>query len=359
MSVKKREDSPFWQCEFSIGGQRIRESTGTTDRELAEQYEAARKKEIWEQQRLGAKPKRSWCEAVIRWSKEKGHKRSFKDDQGHLRWLDPYLSPLTLDQINEDVLEGLIQAKLGADVEPSTVNRVIAVVRGIMRSALLQWKWITQIPTFRTLDEDEGRIRWITEQEAAKLLNELPIHQAFMAEFTLETGLRARNVRELRWSQVDLQRRCCWVVPEDAKNGSALAVPLSERAVEIIRAQIGKHIEFVFTYQQGTGRKRPPKAPRPITGQLSTKAWHKALKRAGIEDFRWHDLRHTWASWHVQRGTPLRMLMELGGWKDFKMVLRYSHLNAEHLRPYVERGTNLTHVMATQKESDQKAAISA
>ena len=75
---------------------------------------------------------------------------------------------------------------------------------------------------------------------------------------------------------------------------------------------------------------------KPIT-QVSTKAWYAALERAGIEDFRWHDLRHTWASWHVQNGTPLFALQELGGWESAEMVRRYAHLAADHLAPYAER----------------------
>src|SRR4029077_20587786 len=94
---------------------------------------------------------------------------------------------------------------------------------------------------------------------------------------------------------------------------------------------------------------------QPIT-QVSTKAWYAALKRAGIENFRWHDLRHTWASWHVQGGTPLYALQELGGWQSTEIVRRYAHLSAEHLAPYAERlcamkvvrgagnGTNLSQV---------------
>ncbi len=68
-----------------------------------------------------------------------------------------------------------------------------------------------------------------------------------------------------------------------------------------------------------------------------TKAWYGALKRAGIEKFRWHDLRHTWASWHVQGGTPLFALQELGGWESAEMVRRYAHLAADHLAPYADR----------------------
>ena len=68
-----------------------------------------------------------------------------------------------------------------------------------------------------------------------------------------------------------------------------------------------------------------------------TKAWYAALQHAGIEDFRWHDLRHTWASWHVQAGTPLFALQEMGGWSSAEMVRRYAHLAADHLAPFAEK----------------------
>ena len=86
---------------------------------------------------------------------------------------------------------------------------------------------------------------------------------------------------------------------------------------------------------------------------MSTAAWYKALGRAGIDNFRWHDFRHTWASWHVQGGTPLNVLQELGGWASYSMVLRYAHLAADHLAPWAERlanrGTN-----PSQQEEDPR-----
>ena len=91
-----------------------------------------------------------------------------------------------------------------------------------------------------------------------------------------------------------------WIHPDQAKARKAIAVPLNSKAVSIIRQQDGKHRTQVFSY-----------SGEPIR-QVNTKAWRKALKRAEIEDFRWHDLRHTWASWHVQNGTPLFALHELG-----------------------------------------------
>ena len=115
-----------------------------------------------------------------------------------------------------------------------------------------------------------------------------------MVRFALATGLRDHNIVDLQWDQIDMQRKCAWVHADQAKGKRALAVPLSEEALAVITAQIGKHQIHVFTYQG-----------QPVT-RANNHAWRKA--RAGIEDFRFHDLRHTWASWHVQSGTPLHVL---------------------------------------------------
>lgn len=178
-------------------------------------------------------------------------------------------------------------------------------------------------------------MRWISREEADRLIAELPKHLAAMAEFSLQTGLRRANVTHLEWSQVDLARKTAWVLGEKTKNRKALAVPLTDKAVAILQAQKAAQ------EQDETKREQPlrwvfAKAGKPVH-QTSTRAWREALKRAGIEDFCWHDLRHTWASWHVQNGTPLHVLQELGGWSSTKMVQRYAHLSGEHLRAWVER----------------------
>src|SRR5665647_3154931 len=93
--------------------------------------------------------------------------------------------------------------------------------------------------------------------------------------------------------------------------------------------------------------------------QVNTKAWHKVLKRLGIENFRWHDSRHTWASWHIQEGTPLHVLQELGGWSTPDMVQKYAHLSSEHLAQWVDRRPTVvpeiepkvTTFLATEKEN--------
>ncbi len=102
--------------------------------------------------------------------------------------------------------------------------------------------------------------------------------------FSLTTGLRQTNVLELRWKEVNLDKRHAIVPTSQSKTKTSLAVPLNINAISILRRPWFKYSEFIFTYQG-----------KPIK-QCNTQAWKKALKRAGIENFRWHDLRHTWAS---------------------------------------------------------------
>jgi integrase len=100
---------------------------------------------------------------------------------------------------------------------------------------------------------------------------------------------------------------------------------LNQDAMRVLTLQAGRHSTHVFAFKGET------------VAKVSTAAWKKALQRAGIEDFRWHDLRHTWASWHVQNGTPLNVLQELGGWESPQMVRRYAHFSAGHLAVYVSK----------------------
>ncbi len=325
MSLYKRKDSPFWWIKLSCNGSRIQESTGTDDRIKAQELHDRKKAFMWDQVRLGIKPRRTWSEAVVLYHQETRHKASFVTDVVHLRWLDRYLGGLHLDQIDREKVEMLRSAKSAEGVRPATVNRTLEVLRAILNKAVSEWEWIDRAPRVRMLPEPDRRVRWLTREEADKLLQELPPHLADMARFTLETGLRRANVTGLQWSQVDLERGQAWIHADQAKGRKPISVPLSTKAIEVLRGQIGKHEKFVFCY-----------AGRPVM-QTGTKAWRNALERAGITNFRWHDLRHTWASWHVQCGTPLHALQELGAWRCVEMVRKYAHLSGEHLAEHAER----------------------
>ena len=326
MSLVKRKDSPYWWIKITRKGNRpLQQSTGTSDRAKAQEYHDKLKASLWDQERLGVKLRHSWNEAVVRYLAETTHKASQVSDKFHLRWLDRFLNGVDLATIKRDLLDRIMAARIAEGVANSSVNRVMEVVRAILRKAANEWEWLDRAPSLRMLPEPKRRVRFLTQSEADRLITTLPEHLAAMVRFSLETGLRRANVVGLEWSQVDLIRRTAWIHPDQAKARKAIAVPLSGAAVIVIREQLGKHQTHVFSYRG-----------HPVT-QVNTKAWKAGLGRAGIENFRWHDLRHTWASWHVQAGTPLYVLQELGGWESVEMVRRYAHLSTAHLVGYVDR----------------------
>lgn len=331
MALYKRKG--VWWLDITHQGQRLRRSTGSVVKAEAQHFHDQYKANLWKVTHLDEKPAKLWVDAVMRWLEESQHKRSLVTDKVHLRWLDTYLSDKTLQELSQDAIEHIAKEKEATGVAPSSVNRVLEIIRAILRKAKNQWEWIDHIPTIRFRKQNNKRIRWITREEAVRLLNELPPHLKAMASFTLSTGLRDNNVSQLRWDAVQLENRHALVHPDQSKTKKAIPVPLNREAMKILIAERGKHPKYVFTYKG-----------EPVT-RCNNHAWRKALKRAGIEDFRWHDLRHTWASWHVQSGTTLQELQILGGWSSFSMVLRYAHLSSEHLLNAAERicDTNRTH----------------
>lgn len=325
MSLYKRKDSPYWWVKLTVGNRRVSQSTGTANKKQAQEFHDKRKAELWEQERLGVKPRRTWDEAVLRYLKEV-QKKSIDDDKLHLRWLQPRLEGMDLTDITRDVLDWLISEGLDEGKSNATVNRRVQVVRAVLRRAQLEWDWLDKLPRFRLLKESQGRNRHLSRAEAARLLVELPEHLRAMVRFSLATGLRQANVKGLRWSRVDMQRGAAWVEATEAKGKRAIPVPLNAEALQVLTEQQGKHPEWVFTFRG-----------RPVEFKTGTKAWRNALKRAGIENFRWHDLRHTWASWHAQGGTPMHVLQKLGGWQTPAMVQRYAHLGMDDLKRYAEQ----------------------
>jgi len=125
-------------------------------------------------------------------------------------------------------------------------------------------------------------------------------------------------------SRVDLARAHAWIPAQSTKGGRAIGIALSEDAVQVLRGidrEPGQ--ERVFLYEG-----------RPVSNAYGKAAWRKACKRAGLAGLRFHDLRHTWASWLMQAGVPAYAIQSLGGWASPKMVERYAHLSPDHLKQY-------------------------
>lgn len=322
MSLYKRGGT--WWIRFTTpSGERVRCSARTSDKAEAQELHDSLRAEAWRVHKLGEKPRRTWDEAALKWLQE-SEKRTIEEDKAKLRWLQPHLRLKYLDSIDREQIADLARIK-AEQSSPSTANRYLALIRAVLRKAAFEWEWIDRVPKVKLYREAKRRVRWITPEQAQTLLKELPPHQAEIVLFALSTGLRQSNVLKLEWSQVDLERQVAWIHGDQAKAGKPIHVSLNSTAVALLVRQLGKHPERVFTF-----------GGKPVAW-ANTRAWRQALIRAGIEDFRWHDLRHTWASWLVQQGTPTNVLQEMGGWESEGMVRRYAHLAPAHLAEHAER----------------------
>jgi integrase len=334
MSLCKRGKT-WWISFTTPSGERIRCSAATEDKTQAQEFHDKLKAESWRVARLGDKPKRTWDEAAYKWLMETQHKKSHHEDVAKINWLQQFFRGKYLDELTRDVIAKIGELKLQQS-SPATANRLLALIRAILRRSALDWEWIDKPPVIKLYREAKRRVRYLSAEQAGLLIQELPEHLADIVRFSLATGLRRSNVTKLEWSQVDMQRNVAWIHGDQAKAGKPIHVTLNATAIAVLTKQIGKHPKSVFSYKG-----------KPII-QVNTKAWYKALKRAGIEDFRWHDLRHTWASWLTQNGVPLNVIQEMGAWESAEMVRRYAHLApeqfAQHARVVdsVLNGTNLT-----------------
>lgn len=332
MRVYRREEGGPWWVDFWHAGRRVRRSAGTTDRDAAQEWGDRLKSDLWRSDRLGQRPAVAWDTAVLDWLEEHQHLRSLSDRKDQLRWASQYLKGRLIATIDRAMLDELGRKK-AKEAGPATVNRHLAAVSAVLGHAVVRG-WLATRPSVPRRPEAAKRVAWATQEQARKLVAALPPHLAQMVAFALATGLRRHNVTHLEWDAVDLRRKVAWIHADEAKGARAISVPLNASALTVLRAQRGRHKRLVFPYQDR------------VMVRQGMAAWNKACKAAGLKRFRWHDLRHTWASWHVQAGTPLPALQELGGWRSYSMVLRYAHLAPSHVAAYAgnaDMGRNRAH----------------
>lgn len=258
----------------------------------------------------------TWENAVAKWQREKYWRTSetIRRETALLNWAGAWLRGRRLADIGRADLELLRDKKRAEGASPRTANYVMQAVSAILRAAV-RWEWIERAPTADKMHQGPGRECFLSRRQAEKLLAALPPHLAALARFSLETGLRQGNARLLEWRHVQLEKNRLYIPAQEVKNRAPLLVPLTPAARRILRACEGDHARYVFTYKG-----RPMLQPR-------NSAWYRALDRLGMTGIRWHDLRHTWASWHVESGTNALVLQKLGGWKTMQMVARYAHLD--------------------------------
>jgi len=311
---KQNPDGPWWVSITHPGVPRVRRSTETKDYNEARRIHDEIKADLW----ITA-PKeqgKQWSDAKALWLAKKPRTDSEKQSLAKLGKTlgDPMLTSITRQSTS---------AALSFAKTPGTFMRYRAMVMAILNVAKDEG-WLRVLPKMETRSDRKTPTReWITPKQWGKLYKELPPHLRGPAKFALATGLRRANVFGLRWADVDLARKHIFVCAADTKSDDALSVPLNDDALEVLAHQRLKkdHPEYVFAY-----RGKPIKDPKKAFKDACIRAGvGRATPSGGYEGFTWHGLRHTWATWHIQNGTPLEVLRILGGWSDLRMVTHYAH----------------------------------
>jgi integrase/recombinase XerD len=242
------------------------------------------------------------------------------------------LGHLHLDEFDRKVLGAFIATRKRTGVADATVRRDLAFLGSVFTAAIRRgWVDTSPVTAFdkRALKESRPRIRFITREEFTRLLDMASASLKPILVLAVETGMRKEELLSIRLEQIDLRRR--EVHLEITKTSSPRRVPLSVTAADTIRSLLEKRnrpsSRFLFCKATGD-RVGDPK-----------KAFNNACDRAALIDFRFHDLRHTFASWWVQGGGDLYRLSRILGHATLQMTTRYGHLRTEDLHEEMERVT--------------------
>jgi len=231
----------------------------------------------------------------------------------------------------------------------ASVNREMSCLHHIFTKAV-EWEMIEQNPFSKgkslILKENNKRLRFLNEDEIPKLLDACPAYLRDIVECALNTGMRRGEILSLKWDQI----RNGFIYLKETKTNEPRQIPVNdslEALFKRVRKENGLKSKYVFLYdgqviEMKTGKIRKPKKGKANPISEIKRSFKSALVRAEIVDFRFHDLRHTFASQVLMKGGSLKDVQELLGHKTMTMTLRYAHLTQEHKRKAVNLLNGLT-----------------
>ncbi|MCF7985789.1 MAG: site-specific integrase [Thiohalocapsa sp.] len=356
--IYRRPDSQSWWASYiDAGGKRTRRSTGTANRRDAEAILAKWKLENYRAQQWEEQPSRTFDELMLPYLKYalREKRQNPSGIRAAARQLHRAFTGVDLQAISDVDVRRYAEARRQQGAAASTVNKEVGLLSAAIGHANRQWGWRLQNPAKGCrLREPEGRVRWLTRAQAMRLTEEArreprTPHLADLVQLALHTGMRRGELLGLEWERVDLQQRLIYLEGIHTKAGRRRSVPLNAAAYAAIlgrarfRAEHAPGTRWVFCRRNGLR-----------IGDVKH-GFASACARAGIEDFRFHDLRHCCAAWLVQAGAPLAQVRDLLGHSTIKMTERYAHLAPENVRLAVgllDAESRLSHVdESTPRES--------
>lgn len=334
MSVYKPKNSPYWHYDFQTRGIRFHGSTGTKNKRAAQR----REEEVRRQQAEGRKREHMTLNAAFgRYYEEVACHHATASQADY--WMENLLKGLG-DKYMHEVTDADIAtyvARRRGFVSNASVNRETQLLRRIYRQADLNWKAdIGEMPHWgrHLLTEPQGRVRELSQSEQERLFEKLREDFHPLIHFALMTGARLSNCIRLTWSEVDYDAR---EVRFRQKGGTMHTVPMTHSMQVLLANERGNHPIYVFTYlcARTIGKRQKGKRyPFSMTGWR--RVWKRTLEKAKIEDFRFHDLRHTAATRMMRATGNLRLVQELLGHTDIHTTTRYAHVTKDDVRKAME-----------------------
>ena len=352
-----------WQIDKVFRGERLRESTGTSDRQEAEQYLIHRLEQLRQQKVYGVRRTRTWEEAATRFLIESKDQPSIKLTAHHLKQLHPYLKDLPLTHIDDQALEPFVRDRLKGmvlpdgkqlkPVAPRTINISIERVIRVLSLCARKWRdekrrpWLDSVPMLAKLDLKK-KVREpypMTWEEQSILFGELPAHLQTMALFKVNTGCREQEVCKLRWDweiSVPELGTSVFLIPSDfggrnersgVKNGDERLVVLNSVAKSIIDKQRRLSKDWVFPYN-GNAMHRMNDSAWKKARVRAAKLWQEENLRPahpGYASIRVHDLKHTFGRRLRAAGVTQEDRKALLGHKNGSITSHYSGAELGHL----------------------------
>ena len=323
----------WWTC-ISHNGRKIQKSLGTSNKKLAQAVEAKIRTELVE---------------GVYFEKLVGRKKMFKDMMdkfmvehapkvsrnmqisyaSSLTHLNPFFCESNLLSISPKMVSRYKVLRNSEGAAPASINRELSMLSVAFNVAIKEWEWLKENPVSRVSNEKENnaRDRWLTEEEEKCLLENSPGWLGEIIIFSLNTGLRLGELISLEWSRVDIDKKTIFI--DKTKNGDRKTIPLNKNALKVINSLSKvRNIKNDYVFLNRRSGKINPVS-------LSV-AFRRSLEKAKITNFRFHDLRHCFATRMAQKGIDLYMISKLLGHKNIKMTQRYAHHCPESLRSGVD-----------------------
>lgn len=258
------------------------------------------------------------ADEYLAWAKGRKATHTIEDERSAVRRFKERFTG-SAGKITTGDIERFLSDRLQT-VGPARHNRDLSLLKIIFKKAM-EWNYARTNPAspIRKLREPPGRVRFLTDEERDALLTACPERLRTIVLIALNTGLRKTELLTLRWKDLDFKNRMLRI--ERTKNGERRDIPMTQVVHNILRA-IPRRVDapYVFASSDGTPQ------------QYLKTTWNTAIRKAKLDDFTFHDLRHTFASTLIMSGVDIRTVQTLLGHKSITMTMRYSHLSPNHLR---------------------------